>query len=54
MIYGLPGNLMVFELQQSSDITYGIYDYDRLDINCKKRDIHIKESLDTIKFNLKA
>ncbi|WP_322908878.1 hypothetical protein [Mycoplasmopsis felis] len=36
MIYGLPGNPMVFELQQSSDITYRIYDYDRLDINCKK------------------
>ncbi|WP_322935553.1 hypothetical protein RRG37_04480 [Mycoplasmopsis felis] len=54
MIHSLPGNPMVFELQQSSDITYRIYDYDRLDINCKKRDIHIKESLDTIKFNLKA
>ncbi|WP_036431130.1 hypothetical protein [Mycoplasmopsis felis] len=54
MIHGLPGNPMVFELQQSLDITYGIYDYDRLDINGKKRDIHIKESLDTIKFNLKA
>ncbi|UWV84340.1 hypothetical protein [Mycoplasmopsis felis] len=36
MIHGLPGNLMVFELQQSSDITYWSYDYDRLDINVKK------------------
>ncbi|MCU9939831.1 hypothetical protein NW739_03695 [Mycoplasmopsis felis] len=54
MIHGLPVNPIVFELQQSSDIAYRIYDYDRLDINCKKRDIHIKESLDTIKFNLKS
>ncbi|WP_027121397.1 type I phosphomannose isomerase catalytic subunit [Mycoplasma leonicaptivi] len=53
MIHGIPGNTMVFELQQSSDITYRIYDYERLDINGKKRDIHIKESLDTIKCNLK-
>lgn len=37
MIYGFPGNPMVFELQQSSDITYRIYDYDWLDINGKKR-----------------
>ncbi|WP_416321950.1 hypothetical protein [Mycoplasmopsis felis] len=37
MFHGLPGNTMVFELQQSSDITYLIYDYDRLDINCKKK-----------------
>ncbi|WP_416322592.1 hypothetical protein O7983_000724 [Mycoplasmopsis felis] len=36
MIHSFPGNTMVFELQQLSDITYRIYDYDRLDINCKK------------------
>ena len=33
------------ETQQSSDVTYRFYDYDRLE-NGKKRQLHIEKSLD--------
>lgn len=42
------GNLLI-EIQESSDITYRIYDYNRLDSNGKKRELHIalaKEAID--------
>ncbi|MGZ9413831.1 type I phosphomannose isomerase catalytic subunit [Mycoplasma sp. AC157] len=52
LIHGIPEETMVFELQQSSDITYRLYDYERLDIDGKKREIHTKESLETMKLDL--
>lgn len=40
---------MVIETQQSSDVTYRLYDWDRVDKKTgKKRELHIKQSLDTI------
>ncbi|WP_322949776.1 type I phosphomannose isomerase catalytic subunit [Mycoplasmopsis cynos] len=53
LIHGIPSETMVYELQQSSDITYRLYDYQRLDKDGNKRPIHIKESLDTMKLDLK-
>ncbi|MGZ9414280.1 type I phosphomannose isomerase catalytic subunit [Mycoplasma sp. 5370] len=54
LIHGIPEKTMVFELQQSSDITYRLYDYERIDTDGKKREIHIKESLETMKLDLQA
>ncbi|UWD34356.1 type I phosphomannose isomerase catalytic subunit [Mesomycoplasma molare] len=53
LIHGIPENTMVYELQQSSDITYRLYDYDRKDALGNKREIHVKESLDTMKLDIK-
>ncbi|UUM19898.1 MULTISPECIES: type I phosphomannose isomerase catalytic subunit [unclassified Mycoplasma] len=53
LVHGIPADTLVFELQQSSDITYRLYDYERVDELGQKRQIHIKESLETIKLNLK-
>lgn len=39
---------MILETQQSSDITYRVYDYDRK-WNGKLRELHVKQSLDVIK-----
>ncbi|UVD81434.1 class I mannose-6-phosphate isomerase [Mycoplasma iguanae] len=47
-IHAIPAHATVFEMQQSSDITYRLYDYDRLDLNGEKRLLHIKESLDVL------
>jgi len=47
-VHAIKGGTMLLETQQSSDITYRLYDYDRLD-NGKPRQIHIKESIDVIK-----
>jgi mannose-6-phosphate isomerase len=41
------GNIIV-EIQQNSDITYRFYDYSRIDIDGKKRDLHINKALDVL------
>jgi len=47
-IHGIGKGTLLLEIQQSSDITYRFYDYDRL-YNGEKRDLHIKEALDVVK-----
>ena len=39
-IHAIKANTLIYELQQSSDITYRVYDYDRLD-NGQKRELHL-------------
>uniref|UniRef100_UPI001FE1C255 type I phosphomannose isomerase catalytic subunit n=1 Tax=[Mycoplasma] imitans TaxID=29560 RepID=UPI001FE1C255 len=39
-IHAIKADTLIYELQQSSDITYRVYDYDRLDQN-KKRELHL-------------
>lgn len=46
-IHAIKGGVTLLEIQQSSDITYRLYDYDRLE-NGKKRDLHIEKCMDTI------
>lgn len=46
-IHALNKGIMVLETQQSSDTTYRIYDYDRVDKSTgKKRDLHLEQSKD--------
>lgn len=48
-VHALTKGIMVIETQQSSDVTYRLYDWDRVDKKTgKKRNLHIKKSLDTI------
>ena len=46
-VHAIKGGVMVLETQQSSDITYRVYDYDRLQ-NGKPRPLHLSQSLDVI------
>ncbi len=46
-IHGLNSGLLVYELQQSSDITFRLYDYERQKLD-PSRKLHINESLDNI------
>lgn len=39
-IHAIKADTLIYELQQSSDITYRVYDYDRLD-NGQKRELHL-------------
>lgn len=45
-IHALCQGTMVLETQQSSDTTYRLYDYDRVDKTMKKRDLHLQQSID--------
>lgn len=46
-----PGILLA-EIQQSSDATYRIYDWDRIDAAGMKRKLHTEEALDAIDFEV--
>ncbi|WP_261806032.1 mannose-6-phosphate isomerase, class I [Lapidilactobacillus luobeiensis] len=46
-IHALNKGIVVLETQQSSDTTYRLYDYDRVDAKTgKQRDLHLKQSID--------
>ncbi len=47
-VHSIKGGTVILETQQSSDITYRVYDYDRLQ-DGKPRPLHIKQSIDVIK-----
>ena len=44
------GNLLV-EIQQNSDTTYRVYDWDRVDATGQPRELHIEQALQCIDFN---
>ncbi len=51
-IHALNGKMLLLEVQQSSDITYRIYDYERLDPKTgKKRKLHINLAISSINFS---
>ncbi|WP_073508359.1 type I phosphomannose isomerase catalytic subunit [Streptobacillus notomytis] len=49
----LEGSVIFAEIQENSDITYRIYDFDRLE-NGKLRELHLEDAADVIDFSLKA
>lgn len=53
-IHAIGAGVLIAEIQQTSDITYRIYDYDRVDpVTNKLRDLHTEETLDVIDFKVK-
>ncbi len=46
-VHAIRSGVTLLEIQQCSDITYRLYDYDRLE-NGKKRELHIEQCLETI------
>ncbi|PGE18771.1 mannose-6-phosphate isomerase, class I [Bacillus toyonensis] len=44
-IHALCEGTVVLETQQSSDTTYRVYDYDRVDANGKKRELHLDKAV---------
>ncbi len=47
-VHAIKGGTLILETQQNSDITYRVYDYDRLQ-NGKPRQLHVQQSIDVIK-----
>ena len=45
------GNFLA-EIQQTSDITYRIYDYDRRDLEGKPRELHVEQAKEAIDYNV--
>ena len=51
-VHAIKGGITLLETQQNSDITYRVYDYDRLS-GGKPRELHVKQSIDVITFPAK-
>ncbi len=49
-VHGIGAGAFVAEIQQTSDITYRIYDYNRKDKNGKTRELHTAQAVDAINF----
>lgn len=47
-IHAIPANTMVYEIQQASDLTFRLYDYQRTDHRGKLRELHWKEGLEVV------
>lgn len=51
MVHAIGGGVLLAEIQQTSDITYRIYDWDRPDSDGKMRELHIDMALEAINFS---
>jgi len=50
-IHAIGAGIVIAEIQQTSDITYRIYDWDRVDANGKGRELHVQQALDAMNYN---
>ena len=49
-IHAIGGGVLLAEIQQTSDVTYRVYDYNRKDDDGNLRDLHVKESREVLDF----
>ena len=50
-IHAIGAGALIVEVQQSSDLTYRLYDYDRTDANGLKRELHVEKALEAANLN---
>lgn len=50
-VHAIGKGIFLLEIQQSSDSTYRVYDFGRLDDDGKPRKLHLEKALDVIDFN---
>ncbi|WP_237275274.1 type I phosphomannose isomerase catalytic subunit [Tenacibaculum ovolyticum] len=53
-IHAIGKGILLAEIQETSDVTYRISDWNRKDINGKKRDLHLDLALDAIDYSAKS
>lgn len=51
-VHAICGGILVAEIQQSCDITYRIFDYNRPGLDGELRSLHVEEAKDAIDYNL--
>jgi mannose-6-phosphate isomerase len=50
-VHAIGAGLVVAEIQQTSDITYRLYDFDRVDANGNTRELHVDLALEAINYD---
>lgn len=51
-VHAIGAGTVIAEIQQTSDITYRIYDFDRVDANGNTRELHVDLALDAINYDI--
>lgn len=51
-VHAIGAGTVIAEIQQTSDITYRLYDFDRVDAAGNKRELHVDLALDAINYNV--
>ena len=46
MIHAIGAGILIAEIQQNADLTYRVYDFDRVGADGKRRELHIEKALD--------
>ena len=44
-VHGIGAGVLIAEIQESSNVTYRVYDYDRIDKNGMKRELHFDKAI---------
>jgi mannose-6-phosphate isomerase len=50
-VHAIGSGLVIFEIQQNSDTTYRVFDWNRVGLDGKPRELHIQQSLQSIDFS---
>ncbi|WP_028264044.1 type I phosphomannose isomerase catalytic subunit [Atopobium fossor] len=53
-VHAIRGGTLILETQQSSDVTYRVYDYNRRQADGSLRELHLQQSLDVIDYKQQA
>jgi mannose-6-phosphate isomerase len=49
-VHAIGAGLVIFEIQQNSDTTFRVFDWNRLGLDGRPRELHVAESLESIDF----
>ena len=50
-LHAIGGGNLIFEIQQNSDTTYRVFDWNRMGLDGQPRELHVEESLASIDFD---
>ncbi len=50
-VHAIGAGLVIFEIQQNSDTTFRVHDWDRVGLDGKPRELHVEQSLKSIDFD---
>ncbi|MBI3878170.1 MAG: hypothetical protein HY300_19785 [Verrucomicrobia bacterium] len=50
-VHALGGGCVLFEIQQNSDTTYRVFDWNRVGLDGKPRELHVAQALESVDFS---
>lgn len=51
-VHGIGAGILIAEIQESSNVTYRVYDYERVDKNGNKREIHFDKAVQVMDMDI--